>query len=152
MSDDQKTALELEREQFEKEAKEYNSKLSGIGLRQLVGATRGRSTVNIKYMAFDETSPDTLPKTVEKFVEITGIKSNAELAELLVTGFNDKAYTEASDPIAEHVNKAWKDDVKVKFRAVIRGLVATLPDMTIAKAVEMVRPGMDSNKENFATS
>lgn len=152
MSDDQKTALELEREQFEKEAKEYNSKLSGIGLRQLVGATRGRSTVNIKYMAFDETSPDTLPKTVEKFVEITGIKSNAELAELLVTGFNDKAYTEASDPIAEHVNKAWKDDVKVKFRAVIRGLVATLPDMTIAKAVEMVRPGMDSNKENFASA
>ena len=142
MSNEEKTALEIEREQFEKEAAESNKGLTGIGLRQLVGATRGRSTVNIKYMAFDETNPDSLPKTVEKFVEVTGIKSNAELAELLVVGFNDKAYTEASDPIAEHVNNAWGDDVKLQFRTVVRNL-AKMQEISIGEAVAMVKPGVE---------
>lgn len=142
MSEDQKTALELEREQMEADAVKENASKNGKGLRTLVGATRGRSTMNIKYQAFDESSPDTLPTTVEEFVTITGVKSNSELASLLVTGFNDKAYTEASDPIAEHINKAWDDETKMKFRAVVRGLV-TINGETIESAVAMVKPGTE---------
>lgn len=142
MSDDEKTALELEREQMEKAAKEENATKKGKGLRTLVGATRGRSTMNIKYQAFDESVPDSLPTTVEEFVSITGIKSNSELCELLVVGFNDKAYTEASDPIAEHVNKAWPDDVKAQFRIVVRNL-SKMQEISIEDAVKFVKPGVE---------
>lgn len=142
MSNEEKTALELEREQFEKDAAAENAKRSGKGLRQLVGATRGRSTMNIKYEAFDESVPESLPSTVEEFVGITGIKSNKELAELLIVGYNDKAYTEASDPIAEHVNKAWPADLVTQFRTVVRNMAKML-DISIEEAVNQVKPGTE---------
>ena len=142
MSEDQKTALQVEREAFEAEAAEYNKAQTGKGLRMLVGATRGRNTMNIKYQAFDESVPESLPKTLQEFVEITGIKDNAELASLLITGFNDKAYTEASDPIAEFVNKSWDDETRSKFKAAVR-LLVSLQGLSIQEAVDMVRPGIE---------
>ena|SRR5258706_4780176 len=143
MSDDQKTELEQEREKMEAEATAENLTRKGKGLRVLVGATRGRSTTNIKYEAFDESDPDSLPTKVEEFVSLTGINANGQLARFLVIGYNQFKYTEASDPIAEHVNKAWDDDRKLKFRNVIRGLVAN-NGMTIAEAVSMVKPGTEA--------
>ena len=142
MSDDQKTALELEREQMEKDAVSVNAGRSGVGTRVKVGSTRGKATQNIKYEFFDESQPDTCPKTVEQFVSITGIKGNSELCELLIVGFNDKQYTEASDPIAEFVNPAWPDDVKLQFRTVVRNL-AKMQEISIADAVAMIKPGTE---------
>lgn len=142
MSEDEKTELQKEREQFEKEATAENAKKTGKGLRTTVGATRGRSTMNIKYQAFDESQPDTLPTTVEEFVAITGIKSNSELASLLIVGFNDRAYTEASDPIAEFVNKSWPDELKAQFRIVVRNL-AKMQEISIEDAVKFVKPGVE---------
>ena len=142
MSDDQKTELQVERERFEVEAAAVNDKLTGKGLRTLVGATRGRSTMNIKYQAFDDSKPDTLPTTVEEFVSLTGIKSNSDLCELLVVGFNDKAYTEASDPIAEHVNKAWGDELKMQFRLVVRNYSKAM-EISIDDAVKFIKPGVE---------
>ena len=148
MSEDEKTELQKEREQFEKEATAENKTKTGKGLRTAVGATRGRSTMNIKYQAFDESQPDTLPTTVEEFVSITGIKSNSELASLLIVGFNDRAYTEASDPIAEFVNKSWPDELKAQFRIVVRNL-AKMQEISIEDAVKFVKPGVE---KKFAAS
>jgi hypothetical protein len=142
MSNEEKTALELEREQMETAAQSENAKRSGVGTRIKVGSTRGKATQNIKYEFFDESQPDTCPKTVEQFVNITGIKANSELCELLIVGFNDKQYTEASDPIAEFVNPAWPDDVKLQFRTVVRNL-AKMQNITISEASDLVKPGTE---------
>ena len=142
MSNEEKTALEVEREQMEAAAKEENAKRTGVGTRVKIGSTRGRSVMNIKYEFFDESLPDSLPKTVEQFMSVTGIKGNADLTELLIVGFNDKQYTEASDPIAEYVNPAWPDDVKLQFRTVVRNL-AKMQDIAIGDAVALVKPGTE---------
>jgi hypothetical protein len=142
MSNEEKTALELEREQMETAAQSENAKRSGVGTRIKVGSTRGKATQNIKYEFFDESQPDTCPKTVEQFVSITGIKANSELCELLIVGYNDKQYTEASDPIAEFVNPAWPDDVKLQFRTVVRNL-AKMQNITISEASDLVKPGTE---------
>jgi hypothetical protein len=60
----------------------------------------------------------------------------------LIVGFNDKQYTEASDPIAEFVNPAWPDDVKLQFRTVVRNL-AKMQNITISEASDLVKPGTE---------
>ena len=148
MSPDEKTVLELEREQLETAADAENASRKGVGTRVKIGSTRGRSVQNIKYEAFDENQPDTLPKTVEEFVKITGISGNAALAELLVVGFNDKSYTDASDPIADYLNPAWPAETKAQFRLVVRNL-AKMQDMSIGDAAMLVKPGTE---KKFAAS
>jgi hypothetical protein len=128
MSDEQKSALELEREKFEAEAKAENAKRTGVGLRVAVGATRGRQTQNIKYEQFDTSIPDSLPKSLGEFVQVTGISDENQLLGFVIDGFNDYQYRQASDPIAEFINPVWSDEVKLAFRTSVRNF---------AKAMEM---------------
>lgn len=145
MSNEEKTALELEREQMEKDATAVNAGRSGVGTRVKVGSTRGKATQNIKYEYFDESQPDTLPKSLKEFCNTVGLKLDSDgtqLVPLLITGYNDQQYTEASDPIAEYLNPAWGDDVKTQFRIAVRSIFK-MQDLTLAEVVAMVKPGTE---------
>lgn len=128
MSDDQKTELQVEREKFETEAKAENESRTGKGLRVMVGATRGRQTQNIKYEAFDQSKPDTLPVSIAEFASLTNVTDENQLVEFLIDGFNDYQYRQASDPIAEFVNKAWPDDVQLAFRTSVRNYAKAMEE------------------------
>lgn len=128
MSDEQKTELQAERETMEAAAKTENESRNGVGLRVMVGATRGKNTQNIKYEAFDESKPDTLPGSIAEFASVTNITEESKLVEFLITGFNDFQYKQASDPIAEFVNAAWPDDVKLAFRTSVRNYAKAMEE------------------------
>lgn len=142
VSDEQKSALEIEREQFEKNATEENGKRSGLGLRVMVGATRGKNTQNIKYEAFDQSKPDTLPTSIASFAEVTSITDEAMLVTLLIDGFNDYQYRQASDPIAEFVNPVWPDEIKLAFRTSVRNY-AKAAEVSIEEAANLMKPSID---------
>ena len=139
MSNEERSALEIEREKMEAAAKEENETRSGKGTRVQVGATRGKSTMNIKYEAFDLTVPASLPETVAEFVSLTGTTAEEDLVRFLIDGYNDYQYRQASDPIAEFVENGWPDELKTAFRSTVRGLVKG--GLTLERAVGMVKPG-----------
>lgn len=142
MSDEQKSELQVEREKFEKEAEAENNSRSGVGLRVMVGATRGRQTQNIKYEAFDTSKPDSLPSSLQEFTETVKISDEAMLLSFLIDGFNDYQYRQASDPIAEFVNPVWPDEIKLAFRTSVRNY-AKAAEVSIEEAANLLRPGLD---------
>jgi len=130
--------LELQRKQLE--ADQLNATQSGVGTRLRIGQTRGKSPVIISWNAFDESKPETLPTTITQFMEVTGVKDEPSLVSYLIGGYNDTAYTTASDPLSEFVDPAWPDDAQAQFRLVIRnysrGAMVSLED-----AVALIKPG-----------
>lgn len=108
----------------QKKAKEVNDARSGIGTRQMVGKTRGRATAVISYENFDDSLPDTLPKTFADFntaAQKVGLGvSEPDLVELLILGANEKLYKAASDELAQFINPVWDKAVQNQFRLVVR--------------------------------
>lgn len=129
---------------FKAEVDAANAALKDKGLRHFYGNTRGKGSMPIRWQAFDESKPDTLPADIKEFTQLTGVTSAEKLLEFLVTGFNDSQYTAASDPIAEHVNPTWDDDTKIQFRNVVRNLTKAM-GKTIDEVVAMVKPGIEAN-------
>jgi len=130
--------LEFERKQ--KEADATNATRSGVGTRLKVGKTRGKASIVIGWEAFDEAKPETLPKSIQQFMDITGVKDEPSLTDYLIAGYNDASYTEASDPLKEFVDPTWPSDAQTQFRLVVRnysrGAMVSLED-----AVNLVKPG-----------
>lgn len=131
-----------EKHPFEDEVKAENAKRTGKGLRVKYGMTRGKGSMPIKWEAFDDSQPETLPADFEEFSNLTGVKTEKELVEFLIVGFNDSQYTQASDPIAEHVNPAWDKDTQNQFRLVVRNLSKSA-ELAIEAAVAMIKPGVE---------
>jgi|SRR3990170_7010998 len=131
---------ELEVERKQKEADILNAAKTGVGTRQRVGQTRGKNPVVITWEAFDESKPETLPTSIQQFMEVTGVKDEPSLVNNLIAGYNDSAYTAASDPLAEFVDPTWPDDAQAQFRIVVRnysrGAMVSLED-----AVVLIKPG-----------
>lgn len=130
--------LELERKQ--KEADAENGKLTGVGVRTRVGQTRGKNPVVITWKAFDESKPDTLPTSIQQFMETTGVKDEPSLVSYLIGGYNDAAYTAASDPLAEFVDPTWKDEAQAQFRLVVRNY-SRGAGVSLEDAVALIKPG-----------
>lgn len=141
----------LDVKETEKEAtnKEYQAKIdalnanrTGVGTRAAYGYTRGKGSMPFIYERFDDAQQDTLPKSMQEFVSTTKVAGDAELTKLAIAGYNEKLYTEASDPIAEHVNPSWDDETKTRFRLVVRnymvGVGASLDD-----SVSLIKPGFE---------
>lgn len=126
----------------EQAAAEVNKGRTGKGTRQFVGSTRGKGSVVITYEGFDVEKPETVPQSVVEFVQVTGVSDDAELAKLLVEGYNDKLYKDASDPIAEFVGASWPDDVKVAFRAAVRN-TAKATGMSFDDVAAMLVPQIE---------
>lgn len=133
--------LEVERKQLE--ADSYNKSQSGVGVRRRVGQTRGKNPIVIQWDAFDDSKPDTLPKAIQEFMEVTSVKDEPTLVTFLIAGYNDAAYTAASDPLAEFVEDSWPSEAKTQFRLVVRGYARGLSDsgMTLEGAVALIKPG-----------
>ena len=139
MTEIAKTALELATEAAEAKATETNAARTGKGLRVQIGYTRGRSPQVISYEAFDKSKPETCSANVDEFMTITGINDEVMLNMFLIDGYNDWAFTQASDPIAEHVEASWPEEVQKNFRAVVRQY-ASGTGSTIEEAVSMIKP------------
>jgi len=145
MSNEERSAKEIELENKQKAADEYNKTLSGVGVRRRVGQTRGKNPIVIEWDAFDEAQPDTLPKTIAGFLEVTKLdptKDEGTIVQYLVTGFNEEAYTAASDPLAEYVNLEWPKDAQTQFRLVVRNY-SRGANVTLEEAVNLIKPGFE---------
>lgn len=128
---------------FQAEADKLNeSRGEDKGTRVRVGMTRGKGSLAIKWEAFDESKPKTLPADIKEFMALTGIQDQAKLLEFLIVGYNDSTYTAASDPIAEFVNPSWDDDTKAQFRLVVRNY-SKATGSSIEDTVSLMKPGIE---------
>lgn len=136
-----------EKHPFEDSANAENAKRLSTkdykGLLVAFGNTRGKGSIPIKWDKFDESKPETLPKSMQEFMDISGVKTESELVELVITGFNDAQYTAASDPIAEHVNAAWDKDTQNQFRLVVRNY-SKATGSSIEETVSLMKPGVEA--------
>lgn len=136
MSEDR--AKELEARQAE--ADKINATRTGVGLRVRVGQTRGRNPVVVSWEAFDESKPETLPTDPSQFMEITGVKDTSVLLGYWIAGYNDAAYTAASDPLAEYVENSWPAEAQAQFRLVVRNY-SRGTGVSLEDAVALIKPG-----------
>jgi len=130
--------LELQRKQTEADA--LNAAKTGVGTRTKVGQTRGRNPMVITWEAFDESKQETLPKTIEEFMGVTGVKDEPTLVSYLIGGINDANYTAASDPLAEFVDLSWPPDAQTQFRLVVRNY-SRGASVSLEDAVALIKPG-----------
>jgi len=130
---------ELKKKQEEIDA--VNKARTGVGTRLQAGMTRGKGSMVISWEAFDEDEA-TRPKSLKEFNEVTGTKDEKTLLDYVITGYNDYQYTQASDPIAEHINSAWDDATQAQFRLVVRNY-ARLMGVSIDDAVAVIKPGVE---------
>lgn len=140
MSEDQRSAKEVELEAKQKEADTTNASRTGVGTRVRVGQTRGKNPMVISWEAFDESKPETLPTTIANFMEVTNVKDEPSLVSFLIGGLNDANYTAASDPLAEYVDLTWPQDAQTQFRLVTRNY-ARGANVSIEDAVALIKPG-----------
>jgi hypothetical protein len=140
MSDEQKSAKELELEAKQKEADAINKDRTGVGTRVRVGQTRGKNPIVISWEAFDESQPATLPTTMKQFMEVTEVKDEPSLVSFLIGGLNDANYTAASDPLAEFVDLSWPQDAQTQFRLVVRNY-SRGANVSLDDAVKLIKPG-----------
>lgn len=139
MSDEQKSALEVAREAAEKAAEETNKARTGVGTRLRVGATRGKNPQVITFEAFDDSLPETLPKSVGQFMEIV-TSDEPTLVDYLIRGANAANYEAASDPLKEYVVPSWAPEVQSTFRQAVRNYAKGL-NLQLEDAVNIIRPG-----------
>lgn len=151
MADGNKTLTETEnpaKAAKQAEVDKANASRSGKGLRLRVGATRGKGSQVISFEVFDESKPDTMPTSVQEFLEILAAAnggkavSESEMLSYLIEGFNSLSYTNASDPIAEHINSAWPDDLQKAFRGAVRSYVSAA-GVSVDDAVAFLKPGIE---------
>lgn len=140
MSEDQKTANQVELEAAQEKAEETNKTRTGVGTRVRVGQTRGRNPMVISWEAFDESLPETNPKSISNFMEVTSVKDEPTLVSFLISGYNDLAYTSASDPLKEYVDGTWSQDVQNQFRLVVRNY-SRGAGVSLEDAVALIKPG-----------
>jgi len=110
------------------------------------GSTRGKNPREIEYEAFDLKNPESLPKDMKEFMLVTGVKAEAELLELLISGFNDAQYSAASDEIGEFINDAWDKDYQAQFRLTIRNF-SKMSNKSVEDTVLMLKPAIDAGWE-----
>lgn len=140
--------MEVKRAEMEKNAAEINASRSGKGLRVFVGATRGRSTTLISYEGFDTSKPDTLPETLEELATIANITDEKTLVAFAIEGYNDAAYRNASDPLADYINQNWPDETKAKFKVTVRSYAVAMEMSLDDAAVEIA----DKLNKKFGTA
>lgn len=139
MSQDERAALV---EAKEKEVADINAKREGKGTRLRAGQTRGKNPQVIVWESFDQSKPDTLPGTLQEFMEITKVQDEKEIVSFLIDGYNDSQYSAASDPIAEYVNPAWPDEIQKQFRIVVRNY-SNATGVSLEDAVAIIKPGIE---------
>lgn len=149
---EQKAAKELLKAEVAKQeagAKEVNDARSGKGTRVSVGMTRGRNPQVISFEEFNDSLPDTLPKTLSEFMEVAKVNDENLIVSYLIDGFNDAQYTEASDPLAEFVEATWSPEVQKQFRLVVRNY-SNATGVSIEDAVALIKPGIVASQQKVS--
>src|ERR1035437_6538979 len=136
-----KEALKARSKDMETRELALNAGKSGKGTRSFLGMTRGRNPQEIQYEAFDESQPDTLPKSLSEFMDVAKVSDEPTIVSYLIDGFNSAAYTNASDPVAEFVDASWDEDVQKQFRLVVRNY-SNATGVSIEDAVALIKPGI----------
>lgn len=152
----EKEALKARSDAMEAKEKKLNEGRTGKGTRFAVSMTRGKGSQEVTYEAFDETQPDTLPKTTGEFLEIVKNFRGAELTDseivsFLIDGFNSYQYLTASDPVAEYVEASWPADVQTRFKQMIRNYNKDT-GVSIEDAVRLMKPGIVAAMQKKAES
>lgn len=142
MSENEKTALDVDFEKKQAEAKATNDTRSGVGTRVQVGKTRGKNPMVITYEAFDDSVADSLPKTIQQFMDVTKTSDESAMVGYLIEGYNQANYVAASDPLAEFVNPVWAPEVQTQFRLVVRNY-SRGANVSLDDAVALIKPGFD---------
>lgn len=112
-----------------------------VGLVKKEGSTRGKNPRKIEYMAFDQSVPASLPKTLADFVALTKA-SEPELLEYAIDGFNSAAYSAASDEIGEFIPDTWDKDTAAQFRLAVRN-TSKLTGLDIEATVNLLKPAIE---------
>jgi hypothetical protein len=139
-------ALKARSEEIAAEEKAANEGREGKGTRVFISMSRGRNPVKVRYEAFDESLPDTLPKTISEFMEITKVEDEPTIMGYLIDGYNSANYTAASDPVAEFVEATWPEEVQKAFRLVVRQY-STNAKVSIEDAVALIKPGIEASQK-----
>lgn len=147
MATEATTPRELDLQRMTKEADVENASKTGIGTRVRVGQTRGKNPQVIKWYAFDDSKPETLPKNVEGFMEvikldITKPEDDKTVTDYLIRGYNDAQYEAASDPLAEYVEPYWPAEAQTQFRLVVRNY-SRGANVSIEEAVKLIKGGFE---------
>lgn len=139
MSEEQKVENESAKEKAIKEVAMKNALITGVAKRWKVGATRGKNPVIITYEVWDESQPETLPKSVAEFMEVE-TSDQAILLDYLIRGKNQASQEAASDPLGEYVSPIWSAEVQNTFRTAVRNYAKGL-NLELEDAVAIIRPG-----------
>lgn len=131
-----------EREAAQAKADDTNKTRSGVGTRVHVGRTRGKGSMVVSWEAFDDSKPETLPTSIQGFMDVTNVKDEPSLVGFLITGYNDSMYTAASDPLAEYVNPTWPAEAQTQFRLVVRNY-SRGANVSLEDAVSLIKPGFE---------
>lgn len=142
MAVEAQSPADLEFERKQKEAEATNATRTGVGTRVKVGKTRGKGSININWESFDESKPETLPTSIQQFMEVTGKKDEPSLVGYLISGYNEESYTAASDPLAEFVDPTWPADAQTQFRLVTRNY-SRGANVSLEDAVALIKPGFE---------
>lgn len=142
----QKEALKARAADMTAREEALNTGRTGKGTRAFLGMTRGRNPQEIQYEAFDDSLPDTLPKTLSEFMEVAKVSDEPTIVSYLIDGYNSAAYTAASDPVAEFVDASWPSDVQKQFRLVVRNY-ANATGVSIEDAVALIKPGIVASQK-----
>jgi hypothetical protein len=112
-----------------------------VGLVKKEGSTRGKNPRKIEYLAFDQSVPASLPKSLAEFVGITKADEK-ELLEYAIDGFNSAAYSAASDEIGEFIPDTWDKETAAQFRLAVRN-TSKLTGLDIEATVTMLKPAIE---------
>lgn len=106
------------------------------------GQTRGKNPQIVVWEAFDESKPESMPKSLTEFMDLTKVQDEALIVSYLVDGYNSAQYTAASDPIAEYVDASWPDEIQKGFRLAVRNYSVNAM-VSIEDAVALIKPGIE---------
>jgi hypothetical protein len=136
----EKAALKAREAEIVAKETELNAERTGKGTRATIGLTRGRNPQMVQYESFWESLPDTLPKTLSEFMELSKVQDEAAIVSFLIDGFNSAQYAAASDPVAEFQDASWSKEVQTQFRFVIKNYSGAT-GVSIDDAVTLIKPG-----------
>lgn len=145
-TDEKKLRIKARAADMETREKALNSARSGKGTRIALAMSRGKTPLEVQFENFDESLPDTLPKTLSEFMELAKVSEEGTIVSYLIDGYNDAMYTAASDPVAEFVNPTWSDDVQKQFRLVVRNY-SNATGVSIEDAVALIKPGIETSQK-----
>jgi hypothetical protein len=101
------------------------------------GSTRGKNPRKVTFKVLNQ-----IPKSIPEFMEVTGVKAENEIVELLYDGFNQASYAAASDEIGEFIPDSWDKDTANNFRLAVRN-TSKLTGQSIEEVANFLLPGVE---------